>query len=135
MFKVSELAQWKKYTVLQKGCCSLKTCLFVLFNAKAESVNYSLFLKNVKTLFCRVICKKNCVKHIENLPQHLSAIIYRLPIAFKKTEIYRFLVSPNGFLTLSIIVIALVQKGLSCPSLYVQPNYLHTLIHANAKLY
>ena len=34
-------------------------------------------------------------------------------------EIYRFSVSPKAFLKLSIIVIALLQKGLSCPSLAV----------------
>ena len=64
MFKVSELMHWKK--------CNLKTSLFVLFNATAESVNCSLFLKNLGTHFCNVTCKKNFVKRIANLLQHLS---------------------------------------------------------------
>ena len=71
----------EKYTVFLKCCRSSKSSVFVMFNATAEYVNYSL-LKNVKTHFCNVICKKNFVKHIENLPQHLSAIVYRLPISF-----------------------------------------------------
>ena len=54
-----------------KRCCDFKTSLFVLFNATAESVNCSLFLKNLEKHFCNVT-GKNFVKHIENLPQHLS---------------------------------------------------------------
>ena len=50
----------------------VKTSLFVLFNAAAESVNCSLFLKNLETHFCDVTCKKNFVKRIKNLSQHLS---------------------------------------------------------------
>ena len=72
VFKVRELALWKNYTVFLKCCCSLKASFFVLFNATAESVNCSIFLKNVETHFCNVICKQNFVKHIENLSQHLS---------------------------------------------------------------
>ena len=51
--------------------------------------------------------------------KNLSAIIYRLPISPKEIEIYRLSASPRVFLKLSIIVIALVQKGLSCPLLPV----------------
>ena len=36
---------------------------------------------------------------------------------------YRLSVSPRAFLKLSIIVIALVQKGLSCPSLPTSPYH------------
>ena len=72
VFKVGELALWKKHTVFLKCCCNLKTSVIVLFNATAESVNGPLFLKNLETQFCNVTCKKNFVKHIENLPQHLS---------------------------------------------------------------
>ena len=51
----------------------LKNYLFVLFNFTAESVNCSLFLKNQKkNVFEIRLTKKNFVKHIENLPQHLS---------------------------------------------------------------
>ena len=64
MFKVNELTHWKK--------CSLKTSLFVLFNATAESVNCSFFLKNLETHFCKCDLQKNFVKRIANLPQHLS---------------------------------------------------------------
>ena len=72
MIKIGELALRKKYTVFLKCCCTLKTSLFVIFNATAESVNCSNFLKNLETYFCNVICKKIFVEIIENLPQHLS---------------------------------------------------------------
>ena len=72
VFKVSELALRKNCTVFLKCYCSLKTSLFVLFNATAESVNCCFFLKNVETHFCNVICKKNFVKYFENLLQHVS---------------------------------------------------------------
>ena len=51
-----------------------KKSLFVSFNATAESVNCSLFLKNLQKQFGELTYKKktNFVKHIENLPQHLS---------------------------------------------------------------
>ena len=52
--------------------CSLKAFLFVLFNATAESVNCSLFLKNLEIQFCNVTCKKNFVKRTANSSQHLS---------------------------------------------------------------
>ena len=68
VIKVSELALYKKYIVLPKCCCSLQTSLFVSFNATAESVNCSLFLKNLETHFCNVTCKKNFVKRIESWP-------------------------------------------------------------------
>ena len=49
-----------------------KKFLFVLFNPTAESVNCSL-LKNLEKHFCDLTYKKkNFIKHIENLPQHLS---------------------------------------------------------------
>ena len=51
----------------------LKKSHLVLFNATAESVSCSLFLKNLEKQFCNSICQKqNFVKHIENLPQHSS---------------------------------------------------------------
>ena len=46
--------------------------LFVLFNFTAESVNCSLFLKNLEKTFLQFDLQKDFVKHIENLPQHLS---------------------------------------------------------------
>ena len=46
-----------------------------------EFVNCSL-LKNPEKDFCDLTYKKNFVKHIKNLLQHLSAIIYRY--RFKK---------------------------------------------------
>ena len=63
----------------------LKNYLFVLFNFTAESVNCSLLENLEKTFLQYDLQKKNFVKHIENLPQHLSenlsAIIYRLQIS------------------------------------------------------
>ena len=38
----------------------------------AESVDCSLFLKNLEKYFCNFTYRKNFVKHIENLLQHLS---------------------------------------------------------------
>ena len=83
-------------------------------------MNCSLSLKNVKTHFCNVTCETSFVKTIENLPQRLSEkfIGDNLSITdIKKIEIYRLLVSSRAFLKLSVIVIALVVKGLSWPSL------------------
>ena len=61
-----------KFTASITFCCNLKN-LFVVFNPTAESVNCSLFLKNVEKHFRDLTYKKkNFVKHIENLPQHLS---------------------------------------------------------------
>ena len=58
-----------KFTVLLQ----FKKSLFVVFNPTAESVNFSLFLKSLQKHFCDLTCKKNnFVKHIENLPEHLS---------------------------------------------------------------
>ena len=45
---------------------------FVLFNATAESVNCSLFSKNLEKHFYNLNYKKNFVKRADNLPQHLS---------------------------------------------------------------
>ena len=42
----------RKYTVFVKSCCNLTKSLFVLFDAAAESMNCSLFLKNLKKRFC-----------------------------------------------------------------------------------
>ena len=98
-----------------------KKSFTVLFNATAESVNYSVFWKNLQKRFCNLTYKKtssNLLK-IYIYRKNLSAIIYRLPISLKKIEIYRLSVSPRAFLKLSIIVIAVVQKGLSCPSLNI----------------
>ena len=83
-------------------------------------MNCSLFLKNLEKTFLQFdLQTKNFVKHIENLPQHLSEkfIGDNLSISLEEIEIYRLSVSPRAFFKLSIIVIALVQNGLSCPSL------------------
>ena len=51
----------------------IKNYFFVWLNFTAESVNCSLFLKNLEKTFLQFdLQKKNFVKHIENLPQHLS---------------------------------------------------------------
>ena len=50
-----------------------KNYFFVWLHFTAESVNCSLFLKNaVKNILQFDLQKKNFVKHIKNLPQHLS---------------------------------------------------------------
>ena len=95
---------------------------FVAFNLTAESVNCSLFLKNLEKHFCDLTCKKNTSSntlkiHRNNYRKNLSVKIYRLSVL------------PRAFLKLSIIVIALVQKSLSCPSL-TMPYYFmlcHTI--------
>ena len=49
-----------------------KNYFFVWLNFTAESLNCSLFLKNLEIHFCDSTYKKNFFKHIENLPQDLS---------------------------------------------------------------
>ena len=46
-----------KFTVSIKSCCNLKN-LFVVFNPTAESVNCSLFLKNLEKHFCDLTYKR-----------------------------------------------------------------------------
>ena len=67
VFKVSELVLWKKYMVSIKSCCNQKKFLFVLFNATAEYVNSSLFLKNLEKDFCNFIHSfiHSCYSHIK----------------------------------------------------------------------
>ena len=72
VLKVSELALWKKYTVSIKSCHNFKISLFVLFNAAVKFVNCSLIIKNLEEHFCNLTNQKNFVKHVKNLPQHLS---------------------------------------------------------------
>ena len=123
--QTSELVSWRygKNTRCPLSLVAIfKKSLFVLFNATAESVNYSVFWKNVQKHFCNLIYKKktswNTLKIYRNFyRKNLSAIMYRLTISLQEIEIFRLLVSPRAFLKLSIIVIAVVQKGLSCPSL------------------
>ena len=51
----------------------LKNHFFVLLNFTAESVNCSLFVKNLEKTFLQFdLQKKNFIKQIENLPQDLS---------------------------------------------------------------
>ena len=111
-----------------------KKSFIVLFNATTESVNYSVFWKK---RFCNLTYKKNFVKHIENLPQHLSEKFIGDNLSITdialKIEIYRLSVSPRAFLKLSIIVIAVVQKGLSCPSLS-EPNKRYVLTEIMQKI-
>ena len=63
---------------MEKTRCPLKLVaifknyFFVWLNFTAESVKCSLFLENLEKHFCNSTYKKNFVKHIENLPQHLS---------------------------------------------------------------
>ena len=58
---------------VDKVFLQFKKFLFALFNPTTESVNCSLFLKNLEKHFCDLTYKKKkFVKDIENLPQHLS---------------------------------------------------------------
>ena len=85
------------------------------------AVNNAEKQKSRKNIFAIRLTKKtssNTSKIYRNIyRKNLSAIIYRLSISLEEIEIYRLSVSPRAFLKLSIIVIAVVQKGLSCPSL------------------
>ena len=82
VFEVSELALSAIENIHRVSKVCLKTSLFVLFNATAESVNCSL-LKNLETHFCNMTCKKslsNTLNIYRNIYRKvLSAIIYRLP--------------------------------------------------------
>ena len=97
-------------------------------------MNCSLFLKNLEKHFCNLTYKKktspNTLKIYRNIyRKSLSAIIYRLPILLQEIEIYRLSVSPRAFLKISIIVIALVQKGSSCLSLIKCNSGASTVLH------
>ena len=61
---------WKKYTVSIKFCCKSKKSLFVL-NATAESVDCTLSFEKHSKTFLQFDSRKDLVKHIVNLPQHL----------------------------------------------------------------
>ena len=62
----------KKIRVVHKVSLQFKKNFCVSFNATAESVNCSPFFYKCRKHFCNLTHKKNFVKHIENLPQHLS---------------------------------------------------------------
>ena len=71
----SKLGNWRYVKIhgVDNVLLQFKKFLFVLFNPTAESVNCSLFLKNLENHFCDLTYKKKkYIKHIENLPQHLS---------------------------------------------------------------
>ena len=77
----------EKMHCVHKVLLQFKKSLFVLFDAiTAESVNSSLFLKNLEKHFCNLTYKKtssNILKIYHNIyRKNLSAIIYRLPISF-----------------------------------------------------
>ena len=73
VFKTSKLVSWRyeMNTWCPLSLVTIKKDLFFLFNAAAESANCSLLKKSTK-VFLVFVYKKNFVKHIENLPQHLS---------------------------------------------------------------
>ena len=101
----------------------VKTSLFVLFNATAEFVNFSL-LKNLETHFCYVTCKKNFIKRIKNLLQHLSEKFIDdnsliADIALKNWDLSISGIA-KGFSEVIVIIASVpVQKGLSRPSLSI----------------
>ena len=105
-----------------KSCCNLTKSVFALFDATAESVICSLILISLEKRFCNNDLQKKTSSSISKVyrdifQKNLLAIFYRLPISLYEIEIYGLSVSPRAFLKLLIIVIALVQKGFSSPSL------------------
>ena len=107
VFKTSKLESWRygKITRCALSVVAVKT-LSSLFNATAESLNHSLFLKNLQKLFCNNLTeKKKKLRHIEILPQDLSEKFI--------SDNLSIIGIAQGFFE----VYALVQKGLSCPSL------------------
>ena len=72
---------------VRKSCGHLSKSVFVLFNAMAESVNCSLFLKNLGKRFCKTTYKlkkklSNTSKiYCNSYRKNLSAIIHRLSIS------------------------------------------------------
>ena len=83
--KVSELALRKKYMLPIECCCNLKKNS-VSFDATPESVNCSLFLKNLEKHSCNLTHKKkassNSLKIYRNIHRkNLSTTMYRLPIS------------------------------------------------------
>ena len=86
----------------------LEKSLFAFLNALAESVNCSLFLKNVEKHFCTMIYKKNFAEHIENLSQHLS----------EKFIDYRYRFSTKWFIVSVTVDRYLVLPALTTPLKY-----------------
>ena len=104
---------------------NFKNYFFVWLNFTAEFVNWFLFLKYPEKTFLQFNLQKNSVKHIENLPQHLSEkfIGDNLSIINYALRNWDLSIRPIGiaqgfFEVIDYIVIALVQKGLSYPSLH-----------------
>ena len=96
-----------------------KKLLYVSFNATSESVNCSLFLKNLDKYFRNSTYKNSFVKHMESLPLHLSEKFIGdnlsiTPIVLTNSPIIGI---AQSFLKISVIVIAFVENGLSCPLL------------------
>ena len=84
-----------------KSCCNLKKSFFVL-NATAESVDCSLVFEKYSETFLQFdLQKKNIVKHITNLPQHLLKKIIgdnsSITDIASKIKIYRVSVSLRVF--------------------------------------
>ena len=72
VFKVGS-SRYGKIHGVDKVLLQFKKSLFVSFEPTAKSMNCSLFLKNLEKHFYDLAYKKKSfVKHIENLPQHLS---------------------------------------------------------------
>ena len=110
---------------MEKTRCPLrlvifKNYFFVWLNSTAESANCSLFLKNPEKIFLQFDLQKKTSSNTSKIHsniyrKNLSAIIYRY--RFKTFRFIDYRYCPGLFLQLSIIIIALVQNGLSCPSL------------------
>ena len=96
-----------------------KKSIIVLFNATAESVNYSVFWKNLQKRFCNLTYTKNFVKRIENLPHHLLEKFIGNNLSITNITLKKLRFIDYWYRPLSIIVIAVVQKGLLSLSLAV----------------
>ena len=113
---------------LSVTCCgnTEKKSLFVLFKATAESMNCSLFLKNLEKHFCNsTYKKKNFVKHFENLPPHQSEKfigdnLLITDIALRYWDLSIIGISFRAFLKLSVIVVAYEYASRRSSNLFVR---------------
>ena len=117
VIKVSELIGAAE--IYTKSCCNFKKSHYVLFSAAADSVNCSLFLKNLEKRMCNKLQNKTSSDTLK-----IYRYIYRKNLSITDIKINRY--RPRLLGNYRFIVIALVQKSLSCPSLFT--NYRHVPI-------
>ena len=91
---------------------------FVLFDATTESVNCSVLQKSIKTFLQFDLAKKLRLEYWKFTATFIGDDLSITDIALKNWD-FSIIGIAQGFLKLSIIGIAMLQKGLSCPSLAV----------------